>query len=492
MAGHSNESEPTSTMEPLVLPHVADKALSDITALLREASSTSCNEKKVKVLLKASGLIQELHERFTSIDADCVGFTLALQHVLRSCVVSTFSNRDYFSYSYEDFEGISFVSEAVLQVLVAVLVAAVKEKRAGENVPQLVELFCDEIVLDLLIIIGANIEDSLWSSVKASELSNEVLNNVLKLFSCETVNELLCMEVKTANHQNVKKVTLFSLFLSHSKDFLSKEQWQRNPYMCKVFCWFLSQAKFPLLSDHIDLILAVSLNFLLDHQELNKVQGLKVIHHLVLNVTSEEIRWYNRIEVVHQALNQQLHSKECLVLSELLPTLFASVCVLDKNTTSADYHCGLLETLLRNADMENLLVLRRLYMSNIKILIQQMGFPSAGKLGLILGVISNYLQIDDGSSDICRVKTLEVLQTIVEVAWPRIPPHRDTILKCLLKVLVDIQTLHYQETHSKEAQMQMKEKINGICQMLCKVCPSATKCFEALKDSNHVSHLLWT
>ena len=72
------------------------------------------------------------------------------------------------------------------------------------------------------------------------------------------------------------------------------------------------------------------------------------------NVSREEIRWFNRIEVIFQTLHQQLYTKEPEIMTQLLASLNLSVGILDKSNVK-EKHCKFLETLLKNADMENLL-----------------------------------------------------------------------------------------------------------------------------------------
>ena len=341
-----------------------------------------------------------------------------------------------------------------------------------------------KLLLYILTFIGANIENSMWSSANSICLSSDLLKLIMKICLKDSVDDLLHLNIIGMHYDKSHKECLFASFIEQYKIVLSKEHWQKNPMICQVFHWFVRLSKFPNLSKYIDVLMSVSLNMLFDHQERNKIKGLEIIEHLLVNITKEEIRWYNRINVIHEALNRQIHLKDSKVLNKLFSPLLKTLEILDQ-TPLKDYHRQLLETLLRNADMENILILRQIYISNLSILIHQTGFSFSGVLSLAVKVIVNYLEVDGGSCDSCRLETLDLLQTVVEVAWLRIPSHACTIIKALLKLYVDIQTLLYQETHSIEAQDKMKLKIIEVSRLLCKLCPNIRQSIEALKDSNH-------
>ncbi len=48
----------------------------------------------------------------------------------------------------------------------------------------------------------------------------------------------------------------------------------------------------PHLSDHLEVVLPPSLNFVDDHEVDNKVLSVTCLQHIISNTSSSELRWY--------------------------------------------------------------------------------------------------------------------------------------------------------------------------------------------------------
>jgi len=435
------------------------------------------------------GQIKEVKELFIS-----------LQYVIKRAMSRTFKKDGLCSYVTEDFIGVTQLAELSLNIILKIFHSLnhiqttkispktdmICEELNGISVDNFLEVLnCikDHLLIDIVMLIGANATENLWSSQNTQLLSEKVLICILNLFEIDNLFDLLQTSV---NEPKAGKKTLFCHFLEISQNSLSKEQWQHEPITCNVFNWFIRHCKCPNLSNCIDLVMAVALNFIHDHQLTNKLMGIDAIYHLILNVSKEEIRWYNRIEVIFQTLHQQLYTKEPELLTKILKTITLSVGILDK-TNMKERHCKLLETFLKNADLENLLQLRLIYITAIKELIVLTGFPCVSRLVLILKVLQNYLEIDSGASDVTRLTCLEVLYIVISVMWLRIPAHVNLLMKMLLRLMVDVQTSNYQKCHSSEAQVNMISEIEKSLNLLIRLSPKAGKTIEALKESKKIS-----
>jgi hypothetical protein len=73
----------------------------------------------------------------------------------------------------------------------------------------------------------------------------------------------------------------------------------------------------------------------------------------------------------------------------------------------------------------------------------------------LMPVIYSYLEIYDGPHELCRLSVLDALKAVLEVAWPRLSAHSDSILKALVRLMFDIsvdQTLTPEDVKSKVIQ----------------------------------------
>ncbi|RUS75109.1 hypothetical protein EGW08_017140 [Elysia chlorotica] len=268
-------------------------------------------------------------------------------------------------------------------------------------------------------------------------------------------------------------------------DFKGKEQWERNPFLAEAFSWTVSNVKSPNLSDHINQVMATSLNFIDDHQTINKVRGIEILHHLLQNTSAEEMRWYNRAEVIFESLKHQLYSKEIEVLQKLWPCLLNLLLVLEpgRNHEFVRHH-EVYETLLRETESENLLAIRRIYMVQLKNFTTQIGIGCVRHLKTLVRIIEQYLEVEDGPQDQARCGALALLHTVVTIAWPRVNQHVQKIVHSLCKFLLDINSSSAANVQiSPDAKQYMNDQAVDTLRLLKQICPNLQPCLQALGDS---------
>lgn len=228
---------------------------------------------------------------------------------------------------------------------------------------------------------------------------------------------------------------------------LTKDSWQRCEAVKLVFAWTLLQVTRPSLSPHLHLLLPPSL-LLNDHyRPENCMLGVRCLHHIVLHTPAADLRQFNRAEVLYQALFKHLYTTEAAVIQPVLSCLLDLLLVLEKPPSSLApssprrktcRHDDVLRLVLTHMEAENKVALRRVYAAALPPYIDRMGVAVCRHLRRLERVVLGYLEVTDPPEETSRLKILEVLQKTSRAAWPRMACRVDVLLRCLLKLLVDV------------------------------------------------------
>ncbi|XP_047185039.1 TELO2-interacting protein 2 isoform X2 [Scophthalmus maximus] len=237
---------------------------------------------------------------------------------------------------------------------------------------------------------------------------------------------------------------------------LAKDSWQRCEAVKLVFAWSLLQVTRPSLSPHLPRLLPPSL-LLTDHyRPENCMLGVRCLHHIVLNTCvcvcvcvqpAADLRQFNRAEVVYQALFKHLYTTEAAVIQLVLSCLLDLLLVLETPPSSLTpssarrkpcRHDDVLRLVLTHMEAENKVPMRRVYASVLPPLVDRMGVAVCRHLQRLQRVVLGYLEIKDPPEETNRLKVLEVLQKTTRAAWPRMEGRVNTLLRCLLRLLVDV------------------------------------------------------
>ncbi|XP_029915383.1 TELO2-interacting protein 2-like isoform X2 [Myripristis murdjan] len=197
---------------------------------------------------------------------------------------------------------------------------------------------------------------------------------------------------------------------------LNKDTWQHSEAVKFVFSSTLLQVSRPALSPHLPRLLPPAL-LLSDHyRPENCMLGVRCVHHIVLNT---------------------------LVLSCLLDLLL----VLEKPPASLAparpprkpcRHDDVLRLLLTHMEAESKVALRRVYAAALPLYIDRMGVAVCRHLRRVERVLLGYLEVGDPPDETSRLAALTALQRTVEAAWPRMAGRVCVLLRCLLRLLLDV------------------------------------------------------
>ncbi|XP_037834391.1 TELO2-interacting protein 2 isoform X2 [Kryptolebias marmoratus] len=228
---------------------------------------------------------------------------------------------------------------------------------------------------------------------------------------------------------------------------LTKDSWQRCEAVKLVFGWTLLQVTRPFLSPHLPRLLPPSL-LLNDHYKPeNCMLGVRCLHHIVLNTPAADLRQFNTAEVLYQALFKHLYTSEAAVIQLVLSCLLDLLLVLEKPPISLSpassrrkscHHDDVLGLVLTHMEVEHKVVLRRVYASALPLYVERMGVAVCRHLRRVERVVLGYLEVRDPPEETSRLKILEALQGTTRGAWPRMACRVDPLLRCLLRLLVDV------------------------------------------------------
>ncbi|XP_040898796.1 TELO2-interacting protein 2 isoform X2 [Toxotes jaculatrix] len=228
---------------------------------------------------------------------------------------------------------------------------------------------------------------------------------------------------------------------------LTKDSWQRCEAVKLVFVWLLLQVSRPSLSPHLPRVLPPSL-LLTDHyRPENCMLGVRCLHHIILNTPAADLRQFNRAEVLYQALIKHLYTTEAAVIQLALSCLLDLLLVLEKPPSSLGpsstrrkpcRHDDVLRLVLTHMEAEHKLALRRVYASALPLYVDRMGVALCRHLRRVEKVVLGYLEVRDPPEETNTLKILEVLQKTMRAAWPRMECRTSVLLRCLLRLLVDV------------------------------------------------------
>ncbi|XP_047237635.1 TELO2-interacting protein 2 isoform X2 [Girardinichthys multiradiatus] len=224
---------------------------------------------------------------------------------------------------------------------------------------------------------------------------------------------------------------------------LTKDSWHRCEAVKLVFVWTLLQVTRPVLSPFLPRLLPPSL-LLNDHYRPdNCMLGVGCVHHIVLNTPAADLRQFNRAEVLYQALFKHLYTSEAAVIQLVLSCLLDLLLILEKPPSSTSHrkpcrHDDVLRLFLTHMEVEHKVALRRVYASALPLYVERMGVAVCRHLQRVERVVLGYLEVRDPPEETNRLMILEVLQRTIKVAWPRMACRVDVLLRCLLRLLVDV------------------------------------------------------
>ena len=317
-----------------------------------------------------------------------------------------------------------------------------------------------------------------WTSTETRVEAQNLLSFLCKLTYSKNIEILLSGTENMKATEKSEDMTIFSngiaeTLLNNICQKFFNSGWKRDPSLIHIIIHITTNMKYPNLKPHIKVIVPLLLEVIGDYRSENQVLGIECLRYLVENVTASDLNLYNHAALVYQALFKLLYGTEPPTLRVLLPCLQKILYVLEPFPERLEPFRSskwdeTLQKLITNLEYENSIDAREILVSNLACFIKSMGINSARYLLSILKATSFCLEMYDNKDGRIRRRGLDVLKTLVTTCWPIMWRYIGTIMKIILKVLVDISVKG--AVVEEETKVIIKEKSKEILILLSECC----------------------
>ena len=411
-------------------------------------------------------------EKWINFECSCVELYTDLTSIIQQIgVVMEFTGREDRGYHADDFSAVPARAILCMKVFDAILGRLVEEKNScedkAENGARLMRKLVNAVSIRAFMLCLEHAEDHLWTSEQSTCASGSLIGQILRSTECTTVGDFL------GYHQS--GTSRFHTALLELKPKLSKSTWKMNPAAIEIFGWCVFNVGSSELANQLQLVLPPMLLLVDDFQVEHKCLGVRLLHHLTDKTSRTELSWHGRAQVIFDALRHQMYTHDTTLVRLLHPCLLAVLRVVEaspaKGVSPRKDNCydEVLRQLLTDMELEDKLVMRRAYVEHLPRLLRDMGVNVVCHLVQLLRVVSAYLEIHDGPEEMSRLGALDMLKTVIVVAWPRMSFYCGDIVKCLLKLMYDVTV--DPSLASDDVSMELVTKATECLQLLKRACP---------------------
>ncbi|XP_076055881.1 TELO2-interacting protein 2-like [Oratosquilla oratoria] len=390
-------------------------------------------------------VIEGLSSSPPKFDGNTVSKTVS--SIICQTEIPKFEQSEDAPYSKEDFIGVPEKAEQNLQYLDKLLECL--EALNGKGYYDL--MFMKTITLKCVLICGEfSDENQYWVSQKCAKLSKHIMETLCQIYGCK-----LPCEILTRTHTNqigqkseavndVNNPNLLVPVMQNLSCKLNKKEWKKYPSCKSIYWWILQQLYHEQLGDHLAYLLPPALFITDDWEVCHKVFGLKCLQHIVNNAPGGDFRMFGRAEVVQDALNPLLYSREPDVLEILYPVALKVATLLDedprdRNGLKAETHLDVVaQALLRDMAYEHKILLRTIYANALPQVLLAQGVGAIRWSKDVISICADYLATIDDSKESSRLNILRALQTYIQKCWPMIHLDAEKILNSIVCLVYDV------------------------------------------------------
>ncbi|KAF1327119.1 hypothetical protein FI667_g7968, partial [Globisporangium splendens] len=215
----------------------------------------------------------------------------------------------------------------------------------------------------------------------------------------------------------------------------SKEAWVDQHSIPKhVLLWITVQVPFPHLGgDVLGRLLALVFPLIDDLHDATQLVGARMLHHVVHNVTSTELRWYS--DVLLEVLRVAIASRKQETIDVLLECLSTTLDKLSPPSEFAHYD-KFFPRLLNDTSLCSDVTIRIVFLRRLRPMIMRMGAPNSIHLIRYLQPLLKVIIATFESINVpLLLETLETLRVTILCAWPRIPSHSEEIFVGVMRAV---------------------------------------------------------
>jgi hypothetical protein len=244
---------------------------------------------------------------------------------LRDCaVVGTLANEeDLLCDSPSEFRLIASRSICGIKTFSSLLCVLLDVQRAVERLrmSQLSNSLKDLVKftsLRALLVALEHQEQHPWTSPESISDATKLVGIICQANNCTTFESLLLDE----DRSGVPLSGYLEPILIEILPKLTGAKWKLNPSMPFVFCYCLHSIGRQYVGEYLPRLLPPALVFVDDHQESNRLLGLRCLRYIIDNCSRTELKWFGRADVIYDSLQRAFYGCEKTLLDQLIMCLF--------------------------------------------------------------------------------------------------------------------------------------------------------------------------
>jgi hypothetical protein len=296
----------------------------------------------------------------------------------------------------------------------------------------------------------------------------------LKMSLASLSNEIfdLCTQVLHTKNRKEMMIWSFYFFVPLCSQGISKEEWIEVKSVPKfVLLWAIEQVPFPYLSgDQLGRVLALVFPLIDDLQDATQLVGVKMLLHIIKNVTPTDLRWYS--DVLFEVLRVAITTRKPMTLDYLLECLGLSLEMVSLRN-ELEFYDKFFPRLLTDMSLATEIPIRIIYTRRLIPLIKRMGAPNSLHLirylqPLLKVLLSSFQCLNPNLIE----ETLITLRQVIRRAWLRIPSHTEQIFIGIMRAVLFCDFVDNPQIECTESK---KEEIRTLCEDLLFLLHELTK-----------------
>lgn len=184
---------------------------------------------------------------------------------------------------------------------------------------QSLDKLCDQELDNATIFLAVNLDLHPWNNPQLVNECNRLFNQITNA-NCESKNMIKSPQFCDKVNKYISKA-------------LRRCAWQDHAVVCSLYLWYCHQLKFPLVSEHLDILLPPSLLLVDSYDDELKVQGVKCLQHIMSESGKVELRWHGRAQVIFDALQKLMYTNYQSLVTILHPTIIKIMAVIDGDSS---------------------------------------------------------------------------------------------------------------------------------------------------------------
>ena len=243
---------------------------------------------------------------------------------------------------------------------------------------------------------------------------------------------------------------------------------------------YLFKLVYPNLDDNDKLVEVYIRYVILYLEEFNydlKLNGLKLLDHLLENITPSRLTLNMRSNLIYDTLQKYVNDKESIqFLDHITKTMCQFLNLIESKYASVEHqykkHSLLVDSLLNNCYMTSNKLIKCVYLSNLNDYVKQMNAYACRHLEKIFTIAfectdNSNISYEFDKQEVLLIKSLELIETTIEICRLRIHAHARRILNFLLKLIyfycIDE---NVKENENKEDRLKLVDRILDILSLL--------------------------